>query len=229
MNNIIHKLLKSIHPSINTKRVKKKSSDYDRLYKIGLSKNTIKLHIGCGPRVLKGWVNIDLAYEPYKNYLKYYTDKYYGKKVRGRRSDFFAINVVKYPLPLKSRSVSVVFHEDFIEHLDQKEQFLFLSEMYRVLKKGGVHRVNTPDINSTMLINSKFNEGFNGVYQLEWDKHVHKNILSANTLKEMAQLIGYSNVIIQKRDKSLGRIPKEYRPDPNDRPESGNIYVDLIK
>ena len=34
---------------------------------------SLKLHIGCGPRILKGWVNIDLAFEPYENYMQYYT------------------------------------------------------------------------------------------------------------------------------------------------------------
>lgn len=190
----------------------------------------IKLHIGCGPRVLKEWINIDLAYEPFENYLKYYKDEFYGKKIRGNRSDFYAINITKQALPLANNSVSVVFHEDFIEHLDQKEQMLFLAEIHRVLKKEGVHRINTPSLAASMKINSKFKNGFEGVYQHEWDHHVHKNILTKNMLKEMATIIGYSKVIIQKRNISIAKtIPNEYRPDPNDRAESGNIFVDLIK
>lgn len=213
----------------NNTTSKVKISDINRLEIFCRNKKHLKLHLGCGPRVLKGWINIDLAFEPYKNYLQYYTDKFYGKNVRGNKKDFYAINIVKQPLPIKDRSVSLVFHEDFIEHLDQREQYLLLAESFRVLKKGGIHRINTPDITSTMMINSNFKLGFVGVFQEEWDKHVHKNILSIATLKEMAQIVGYSKVIIQNRDVSFGKIPNEYRPDPNDRPESGNLYMDLIK
>jgi len=193
------------------------------------TKKMLKLHVGCGPRVLKGWINVDLYYEPYAKYLKYYTNKFYAKKIRGDRSDFYAINLVSQPLPLKDSSVEIIFHEDFIEHLDQKEQFLFLSEGFRILTKGGIHRINTPEINSSMKINSAFSLGYSGVYQEEWDHHVHKNILSISTLTEMAKLIGYSKIVVQTRDHSGGSIPREYRPNPKDRPENGNLYIDLIK
>lgn len=204
-------------------------SDLLRLEKYSQDKTNLRLHLGCGPRVLKDWINIDLAFEPYKNYMQYYTDTFYGKAVRGGKKDFYAINVVKQPLPIRDKSVAVVFHEDFIEHLDQKEQYLLLAEVFRILKKGGVHRVNTPEITSTMNINSNFKLGFKGVFQQEWDKHIHKNILSVNTLTEMAKIVGYSKVIVQKRDVSMGKIPREYRPDLHDRPETGNLYMDLVK
>lgn len=206
-------------------------SDLDRLKKYGnRHKTNLKLHIGSGPRVLKGWINIDLAFEPYEQYLQYYKDEFYGPEIRGKRSEFFAIDITQQPLPLADKSVAVVFHEDFLEHLDQKEQILFLAETYRLLKKGGVHRINTPDLSSSMKLNSNFKKGFRGVYQYEWDHHVHKNVLTKNMLKELAEIVGYSKVIVQKRNKSQANdIPKEYRPDPNDRPESGNIFIDLIK
>lgn len=200
-----------------------------RLFRKTRDMKNLKIHLGCGPRVLKGWINIDLAYEPYANYLKYYTNKYYGKDVRGKKSDFYAIDITKQPLPLRNSSTSIVFHEDFIEHLDQKHQYLLLAEIWRILKRGGVHRINTPDIISSMRLNSKFKLGYLGVYQSEWDKHIHKNVLSVESLREMALLVGYSKVIVQKRDQSKANIPREYRPDPNDRLETGNIFIDLIK
>jgi hypothetical protein len=49
------------------------------------------LHFGCGPRILKEWINIDLSFEPYEKYLKDYTDEHYSKAVRGDKNDFFAI------------------------------------------------------------------------------------------------------------------------------------------
>lgn len=203
----------------------------ERLAQVGLLSRAspLELHIGCGARVLKGWINIDLFYTHYKDYLKYFKDRFYGKNVRGSRQDFYAFDLVNKPLPLSDGSVATIFHEDFIEHLDQKEQYIFLAETLRILKKGGVHRVNTPEITSSMKIHSSFDLGNVGVYKEEWDKHVHKNILSVAVITEMAKIVGYSKVIVQKRDVSLAKIPSEYRPDPLDRPTSGNIHIDLVK
>lgn len=204
--------------------------DYYKLMSVAKNTKPNKLHFGCGPRVLKDWINIDLQFEPYEEYLKYYGDEFFSKKIRGTKNDFYAIDITVKGLPLPDSSVNVIFHEDFIEHIDQRQQVIFLAETLRVLKKGGVHRINTPNLLSTMRDNSTFSMGLKGVYQDEWFKHVHKNILTPNTLKDLAQMVGYSRVIIQSRNKSISKlIPAEYRPDINDRPEDGNIFADLIK
>ena len=41
-----------------------KSDDFIRLRNDFRKYEVPKLHFGCGPRVLKGWINIDLVYEP---------------------------------------------------------------------------------------------------------------------------------------------------------------------
>lgn len=205
-------------------------SDSERLKQYALNASNIKLHFGCGPRVLKGWINIDLAFVPYDNYLKYYGDKYYPKEIRGGKSDFFAIDISKERLSLDDNTVDVVFHEDFIEHLDQRTQIIFLAETLRVLKPGGVHRVNTPELKASMLKNSYFNLGAVGVYQDEWCKHGHKNVLTYDVLAEIAKMVGYREVHFTKRNESSSTlIPREYRPDLNDRDEDGNIFADLVK
>ena len=213
----------------------KKESDFrkkecDRLFRSYKNYKNLQLHFGCGPRILKGWINIDLSFEPYANYLQYYTDKYYPEAVRGDKNDFYAIDILKTGLPLPDNSVDVIFHEDFFEHLNQKEQIIFLAETLRVLKKEGVHRINTPDLLESMKKSSDFRKGKNGVFTYEWDGHRHLNICTKNILSELAKMVGYRDVIFKKRDGSSSTlIPKEYRPDPNDRPENGNIFADLIK
>ena len=205
-------------------------SDYIELAKRYKSYQPLKLHFGCGPRILKGWINIDLSYEPYHNYMQYYTNKYYPESVRGDQSDFYAIDVTKKPLPFSDNSVDVIFHEDFIEHLSQRDQVLFLAETCRILKKGGIHRINTPNLIMSMRDHSNFSRGYDGVYLDEWNKHIHLNVLTPSILQEMALMVGYKNVIFNGRDQSVSNlIPLEYRPDPNDRPEDGNIFADLIK
>lgn len=208
----------------------KNGSDGERLRQYISNTSNIKLHFGCGPRVLKGWINIDLVFEPYENYLQYYGEAYYPKELRGGKADFFALDVTKEGLPLDDNTVDVVFHEDFIEHLDQNAQIVFLAEALRVLKPGCIHRVNTPDLKASMLKNSYFNLGAVGVYQEEWCKHGHKNVFTYEVLAEMAKMIGYREVHFTKRNESASSLmPLEYRPDLNDRDEDGNIFADLVK
>jgi predicted SAM-dependent methyltransferase len=190
----------------------------------------LKLHFGCGPRVLKGWVNIDLKYVPFEKYMKYYGSKYYPPEQRGNKSDLYAFDVTKSQLPLPDNCVDVIFHEDFLEHLNQLEQIIILAESLRVLKKDAVHRVNTPNLLISMKEKSTFSLGKKGVYVDEWYKNRHLNLLTPNLLEEMAIMVGYSKVLFNSRDKSTSKlIPLEYRPDPKDRLEHGNIFADLIK
>ena len=205
-------------------------SDYLKLSQRYKNYQPLKLHFGCGPRVLKGWVNIDLKYEPCENYLKYYGDRYYPKEIRGDKSDLYAFDVTKCGLPLPNNCVDVVFHEDFLEHLSQQEQIVFLTETFRVLKPEAIHRVNTPNLIHSMRDHSDFKKGIQGIYTYEWVHARHLNVLTPACLEELALMVGYKKVIFTGRDKSASKlIPLEYRPDSKDRPEDGNIFADLIK
>lgn len=162
--------------------------------------------------------------------MKRYTDKYYPPEMRGDRSDFYAFDIVRVGLPLPDNSVDVIFHEDFLEHLNQRDQIIFLAETLRVLKPGAVHLVNTPNLLCSMRVHSKFRKGKSGVYVDEWNRWIHLNVLTPTTLEEMARMVGYSSIVFNSRDKSVSNlIPLEYRPEA-DRPEDdGNIFADLIK
>jgi hypothetical protein len=188
----------------------------------------LKLHVGCGPRVLKGWLNIDLAWCDDPRYTTPYGEAY-SAEVRGTRDDFFAFDVAGMPLPLPDNSVRVVFNEDFIEHLDQRQQVLFLAETWRVLKPGGVHRINTPDLLKSMRQHSDFTRGYAGVFQDEWRVHGHLNVLTPAVLAEMARMVGYSDIHFGSKGKSISaEVPPEYRPGA-DRPVDGNVFADLVK
>jgi predicted SAM-dependent methyltransferase len=214
----------------NAKPVPDPDTEIKRLTALSSLDKELKLHFGCGPRILKGWINIDLVYEPYHSYMQYYTDKYYPEEIRGDQNDFYAIDITKTGIPLPDESVDVIFHEDFIEHLNQRDTVIFLAETLRVLKKGGVHRVNTPNLLSSMRDHSNFKKGIQGVYAYEWDHIQHLNILTPDYLKELALMVGYQEIIFTGRDESTSKlIPLEYRPDPRDRPEDGNIFADLLK
>ena len=205
------------------------SAERSRLHTVSSEIEPVRLHVGCGPRVLKGWLNVDFAFEPFEDYLQYYGDRFYPPELRGDRTDFFAIDVTR-GLPLPDESVDVVFHEDFLEHISQRDAVGFLADVRRVLVPGGVHRVSTPDLAASMRDHSQFDRGRDGVHFDEWDSHCHLHLLTRSYLSELAKLTGYSDVIISRRDSSIAAgLPREYRPDPTDRPEDGNIFADLIR
>ncbi len=83
----------------------------------------LKLNLGCGDVYFDDWVNIDMESE--KADLKH---------------------DLRSPLPYDDSSADYIYNEHFIEHLTVKEGLVFLSDCYRVLKKGGVLRIATPDL-----------------------------------------------------------------------------------
>ena len=192
-----------------------------------LTEQVLKLHVGCGPRVLKGWVNIDLTYDTNIGNMG---DKWYPPLIRGDESDLLVMDVTEKPLPFPDGSVDIIFHEDFIEHLCQRDQIRFLAEALRVLKASGGHRVNTPSLLQVRR-RSDFSKGFHGVCtNPEWDRWKHKNVLTQATLEEMALMVGYSRVVFNARDRSIFAeyLPLEFRPG-SDRQEDENLFADLVK
>lgn len=82
-----------------------------------------KINLGCGPKVIKGWENLDL--EPGVGGIVC--------DLRGR-------------LPYEDSSASHIYSEHFLEHLSKGEALFLLKECYRLLKPGGVIRISTPDL-----------------------------------------------------------------------------------
>lgn len=82
-----------------------------------------KLHLGCGPVALPGWVNIDLD-SPSADLTHDLTQG----------------------LPYPDGSVSHIFAEHVIEHLERVEAAALLLECRRVLAPSGTIRMSTPDL-----------------------------------------------------------------------------------
>ena len=123
------------------------------------------------------------------------------------------------------------FHEDFIEHISQKQQVCFLAETLRVLKHGSWHRVNTPCLMASMRRHSRFEEGMQGVYIGEWDNWQHISLFTRHSLEEMARMVGYRDVVFNLRNQSVSpfALNAEVRPGPDRHALSGNIFADLLK
>jgi predicted SAM-dependent methyltransferase len=91
---------------------------------------SVCLHLGCGPRHLKDWINIDILF--YFSMPDILLDLSKG-------------------LPLPNNCVDYIYTEDLIEHIDFEKGKLLMAECHRVLKPGGVFRAVTPDLKSFAL------------------------------------------------------------------------------
>ena len=81
-----------------------------------------KLHLGCGPQRLEGWINLDNV-------------KYPGVD-----------KVVDITKGLPYKDVSHIFAEHFIEHLAYSDALALMRECRRVLRDDGVLRLSTPNL-----------------------------------------------------------------------------------
>ena len=86
-----------------------------------------KLQLGAGQNILAGWFNTD--YFP--------------------RENIFFLDVTK-TFPIPSASFDFVFTEHHIEHISYKNAVFMLKECFRILKPGGVIKVITPDLESSI-------------------------------------------------------------------------------
>ena len=170
------------------------------------------LHLGCGPRRIKGFLNID-------NYAGF-----------GDPTDYFLFDIVEKPWPIPDSSVDYIYSEDFIEHIPQRAQVAVLAEAFRVLKTNCFHRISTPCLVASMKKHSDFSKGFLGVYFGEFDNWSHISVFTRGMMTDLAQVIGYRQVFFTA--KSHGSSPHavaDLRPGGDRDEQTGNIYADLLK
>jgi predicted SAM-dependent methyltransferase len=89
-----------------------------------------KLHLGCGPNVLEGWINTDIILS---------------------LNDIFYLDIRK-PFPIGDSQIDYVFSEHVIEHLSLVEGMRMLDECCRILRPGGKIRIATPDLAQILLL-----------------------------------------------------------------------------
>jgi predicted SAM-dependent methyltransferase len=180
----------------------------------------VKIYPGCGDTIAHGFINLDI--EVHGNLTK--------NDPRWNVCDMFIFPFADMPWPLPDNSCDYIFHEDFFEHIMQKQQIGFLAETLRVLKPGGWHRINTPCLAASMKRHSRFAEGHKGVYFQEWEQHGHVSLVTRGIIDEMAKLVGYREVFFTMKNQASS--PHRYgegRPGPDRDQVSGNVFADLIK
>jgi len=95
-----------------------------------------RIHLGCGPRILPGWINTDSSIN--------------------RTGGILYVNLAK-PLPFPGDVAAFVFSEHVHEHLPYKDGLQLLREVYRVLAPSGVLRLAVPNLDFYLRLHTEKN------------------------------------------------------------------------
>lgn len=110
-------------------------------------KSMIKLNLGCGAQVVDGWINVDYSLGAKFSKLPFFS-------FLNNRIKFFNltwdkriyIHDLTCELPWANEEVDVIYTSHTLEHLNKQDGYNLLSEIFRILRNGGVLRVNVPDL-----------------------------------------------------------------------------------
>lgn len=84
---------------------------------------SLKLHLGCGKRLVAGWLNVDVT-----------------------GSDF-DVDLARPPLPWRDSCLEAIVSQQVIEHLDLRLELIpLLTDLYRLMAPGGEIWLSCPDM-----------------------------------------------------------------------------------
>jgi len=152
-----------------------------------MNQKSIKLHLGCQEKYLKGYVNIDLPPEAHT--------------VQKAKVDVYAdVRTLSY----LSESVDEVRSEHLLEHFSRQEALLLLARWHKWLKMGGRLHVETPDFEESAkkFLNGSIDEQFVlarhifGSHEAAWA--YHKDFWSENKFRYVLRELGYGGFRFEK-------------------------------
>lgn len=176
------------------------------------ARGVIKINLGCGLAITKGWINVDgslnalvaawpsslhrLLYRA-SGANRYYTCEQYCSLLEEHE---FVHHDLAYGIPFTDQSVDFVYSSHFLEHMHKQDAVHLLQESFRVLRPGGVVRVCVPDLSyaislyaagdkKRMLSDYFFVEDKESYYAR------HKYMYDFELLSEMLQSVGFSNIV----------------------------------
>jgi predicted SAM-dependent methyltransferase len=171
-----------------------------------------KIHYACGFQMLPGWLNTDINL-----HLK-------------RQPGFQCLELdLTGPHPFPDGWFEYGFAEDFIEHLAQSDSLIFLSEVYRTFKKGGVLRISFPGLEGVLRHHYRdggYGEAMTGKADAysKWD---HAHFYSREEFALVCTHIGFAQVeFVHYGSSRHGPLQNlEYRVEQKDL----NTYVEITK
>ncbi|WP_157652784.1 class I SAM-dependent methyltransferase [Burkholderia ubonensis] len=183
------------------------------------------IQYACGLNPFDGWLNVDFFDD-----ALIWNFKHIGGVPRKVAEGVYKMNLLeRHPFP--DNSFEYAFCEDFIEHIDQKNAILFLSEVLRTLKPGGVLRLTSPGLQGVM--NFHFNKAnFDAVVENHHSAYTqwgHLHFFTHDSLKTTAMGLGFSKYRARSYHKSWHRQLKGLETRAEQDKYKINIYAELTK
>jgi SAM-dependent methyltransferase len=171
----------------------------------------VKVNLGCGLRVARGWLNIDgslnaliaswphwthrLVYR-YSGSHKYYSLEQYCGILE---NNLFLYHDLAISLPLHDNSVDFIYSSHFFEHLFKDDAVSLLKSCALALKPGGTIRICIPDLayaislyglgRKTEMLDDYFFVQGKGSYLAR-----HKYMYDFELLKAALEQAGFANI-----------------------------------
>ena len=223
LRNLIHRLGYEIKKNSNTKLLHPADEDY----KINI-KGLNKIHYGSGINLFHGWVNVDSL--PIDLITAWRTDQI--PNAEQNPVDQFCYHSLDLTSrqPFLDNTFDYGFSEDFIEHISQAESIIFLSECYRVLKKGGILRLSFPGLEGVLKNHFFSPTGYKSAYEAKkdcYDQWEHIHFYSRDELSLVARHLGYSTVSFPAY--GVSNYPELIGLDTRINQQNVNTYVELTK
>jgi SAM-dependent methyltransferase len=137
----------------------------------------IKLHLGCGNKILKNFINCDIQNIPGVD-----------------RSNVDISNLKDF----KDNSVDLIYASHVLEHIPRMKTFSTLLEWNRVLKVGGMLRVGVPDFDATVKVYQRdgdYENLLNWIYGgAEVSTNIHYRQFTFSGLKTLLIEAGFKRV-----------------------------------
>ncbi|MHB2156282.1 class I SAM-dependent methyltransferase [Calditrichota bacterium GD2] len=213
-----------------------------RQRKIRVNQEVVKVNLGSGLNVLPDWINIDsslktivagkprpiikMAYILFQQ-KKWFSEEQYCDTLKNFT---FIHHNLEYGLPFENESVHFIYASHLIEHIFKEDVLNLFKEAHRVLRKDGVIRLSTPDLDLAIKL---FNQGQTEEALYLFFKNskrdyqyftIHKYLYNFKLLEKYLREAGFTKVYRCSFKK--GRVPDIDRLD--NRPEQ-SLFVEAVK
>ena len=173
-----------------------------------------KIHFACGGKYFPGWINVD--FHRRNSFLLPDNTIYYSVDL-----------ISKQPFP--DNHFEFGFAEDFIEHLQQSDSIVFLSECFRTFKPGGVLRLAFPGLEGVLQKHYSTVDYETTIVAKEeaYTTWGHLHFYSREELTLVAKHIGFREVRFM--EYQVSNFPELQKLETRDHQSRLNTYVELIK
>ncbi len=176
-----------------------------------------KIQYACGSNFLKDWLNVDVR------------EDIWSEQKSTKDITFMKVDLIKrHPFPRNFFRFG--FSEDFLEHLDQCDSIIFLSECYRTLRPGGVLRLSFPGLSGVLKKHYRCEKGEHHALQGKDEAYTmygHRHFFCKEELALLAGHIGFKKVEFVEYGGS--RHPELRNLDTRGKQRDLNIYAELTK